>query len=346
MIHNPSFDLATLGYTHYGQRKQVWSGRRSFYNKGTHSYTTTNTQVKSFPAIWALPQNTKGRSDYKEENHSLYLELLMPFKAIDITKVDELEDLDGYSIFNTNERNSDAKAKRAASRAAEHISFSMVGYIGPLQALRNMFEEYRKSYLILDRQEEHGGGKISRGFRGPYNKHLVWVRPVTRHKTTFRLSTAILRDLGMINDTGTVEIPQSYHMTVNVRDRPCLAYIQQTSHDVIASGGGTMQAVFAANQTAEYIERGFLTKSDVLAAYCKCEDSDMQAATEHVCMTCYTTRMFSDMSIRLTDNGVLIECHGCSSRSSSSAQRTWWFDVEHALRRSIQTMAFRDANVL
>lgn len=140
---------------------------------------------------------------------------------------------------------------------------------------------------------------------GPYNNQRIWLRPRRqRPKLAMELSQAVTDNL-------EGDILSFLHLTTEVDDKACLAFIMEASLRALAQGQNLLNTIFAAFLTAQCIESGQLTKRDILDNYCTCPDTFTRANTDHYCMSCFTICPCSQMGERITDDGNLLVCQQC-----------------------------------
>jgi hypothetical protein len=344
--YNPSFDLSSLGYIANGHWRSIWTvpyfggGRKVVLGK-------TSAKIGAPPTTWALaPHSARRTIKSAEENFSRRITISIPYKGVDVIRAKQLDDYALYQVFNlsplkpiampetTHEGACNIKSepkdmiKRAAVSVIEHICFKMAGHIGTLQAFRSMMQQQKLAFSGVDQIGNAGGPKeIDRA--GPYNGSRIWRKPFSAphlQHVRIALSAAALRDIDTTDDDDD-NIKARLCITTLIRDRACLAYIMQATVDALSRGEGLLQAIFAAHIVAQYLEARVLTKIDVLDQYCTCVDLDMQARTEHLCMSCYSPHACTDLVSESTETGTLLECLGCSSRAPASRIRVHHRDV-------------------
>jgi hypothetical protein len=335
----PSFDLNTLGYDLWGERKSLWVSH--LLGGGTAiDKSDTSAIRRTVPAVWAF-----GKKEGINDN--INIKIIVPFKGIDIERVNEIEDLTTYHVYTIDERDSEDEAEGAAFKAVEYIMFQLAGLVGTVRAFRDIVQDHRKAFLAVDEQE-HTGGMVTRGQNGPYNGGLLWIRPssqIGKHTIDIILATGPMKDLVMEDEVGNEQPVINHQLSLHtaIRDRVCLAYIMQESLNALARGDGLLKVIFSAFVAAQYLELGILTKKDVLEQYCTCVDAKMRAVTEHLCTICYRTRTCAKLAARATAEGVVLECGGCTSRSVSANIFSHSRDVEKVIRHSAIAIHVNDS---
>jgi hypothetical protein len=333
--HVPELDLEDLGWKMNDAWQTIWS--RFCYGRGRAPFHSATSVLRQHPPACLVTDSPGQEPNFTAAKNLKYL---VSYKGIDIKKADELEDLKTYAVFTLEERDSEDNQKRAATRVLEHIMFTTAGLIGSAQSLRNIANTKRREFLSVDEQEATGA-LVTRGHFGPYNGKFIWARPAVKQDsrwTSMKVATAVYRDV--IVDDGTT-LHQGMGFNTIIRDRACLAFIQQESLNALARDENLIQAIFAAQVAAQYLELGILTKTDVLRQYCVCTSAEMQAVTEHLCMTCGLSGPCSNMALQEIPDGLLMECFGCSRRNTS-AERAFIMTAENMIKTRVARQYRKD----
>jgi hypothetical protein len=114
--HNPAFDLSTLCYYLAGERKAMWT-QNYLGTARDPKFSATGVIRARLPTIWALATSKRGKEINARDN----VKINIPYKGVDIDKVNTREAVSSYCIFTMPERDSKVKAKKVAIRLVEHI---------------------------------------------------------------------------------------------------------------------------------------------------------------------------------------------------------------------------------
>ncbi len=315
----PNVDLDALGFTYNGEFKTAW--QQMFYGGPMNVQKfKCSIEVQVASCYWV----TKSSPTRKSKLYG-WQRVAVVVKRGEVLpeKLDPNFDPTGYGIFDTGDL---GEGWECTLQASQEILLRITGMIGSVDALQRVIQTQSRSY-----SSSPWTSYISQ--RGSWNYTHIWQKPRADKGNYVIISvTQQVRD----NLVANYDFKRSSAwLRTTVRDQACIAYIMQQSLVALAEKKNLLHVLFAAFVTAEYFERGLLTRDDALAGYCLCENAQQQAMTEHYCVSCLTVSPCNQMSLWDSGNGFLLICNSCFGHGYSDATirdvRSFRFSVRTAL---------------
>lgn len=269
------------------------------------------------------------------ENGAKKLILRVSSRRIDFKRVEDLKDIDAYGMFSVNDTDTKKRNERAAIDIYRHLFYSMVGYIGDVLALKTMASDIRQEFLANDERPCDTNGVCARDGFGPFNHRDIWTVPNIfdyRATTTINITDAVFKTLH--SDTKLTKA-QMLGLVTTLRDNVTLAFVMQQSLNALANGHGVLKILFSAFEAAQYVERGLITRQDILSGYCTCSSIAMRATTEHYCMVCHTIRLCESLVSQATSDCQILVCIACSYLHPELAHRAPDRTVDEVISASL-----------